>query len=289
MSRERERASGMSRERERASGRSRERERASGMSRERERASGMSRERERASGMSRERERASGMSRERERASGRSRERERVRQEPRARASVRQEPRARASGAHGSDRFSARRSTSHGRRLLFPQIWGDRDPPRFRHVAWKNGDSSARMARSIPRARASDRGFSRLRQRRAVIRAAIDDDVGDDLLRLVLMTCHPVLSPGARVALALRLLGGLTTAQIARLSVERDNPAGYLAASISARNSRACSARSRMFSGCHCTPTTKRGPGASSASITPSGAKATGRMSPAGRAGSSAW
>ena len=46
--------------------------------------------------------------------------------------------------------------------------------------------------------------------------AALDDDVGDDLLRLVFMTCHPVLSPEARVALTLRLLGGLTTTEIAR-------------------------------------------------------------------------
>ena len=46
--------------------------------------------------------------------------------------------------------------------------------------------------------------------------AAIDDDVGDDLLRLIFMCCHPVLSPDARVALTLRLLGGLTTAEIAR-------------------------------------------------------------------------
>jgi RNA polymerase sigma factor (sigma-70 family) len=46
--------------------------------------------------------------------------------------------------------------------------------------------------------------------------AAIDDDVGDDLLRLMFMTCHPVLSPNARVALTLRLLGGLTTDEIAR-------------------------------------------------------------------------
>jgi RNA polymerase sigma factor (sigma-70 family) len=44
----------------------------------------------------------------------------------------------------------------------------------------------------------------------------IDDDVGDDLLRLVFTACHPVLSPEARVALTLRLLGGLTTDEIAR-------------------------------------------------------------------------
>jgi predicted RNA polymerase sigma factor len=46
--------------------------------------------------------------------------------------------------------------------------------------------------------------------------AAIDDTVGDDLLRLVFISCHPVLSPEARVALTLRLLGGLTTDEIAR-------------------------------------------------------------------------
>jgi RNA polymerase sigma factor (sigma-70 family) len=43
-----------------------------------------------------------------------------------------------------------------------------------------------------------------------------DDDVGDDLLRLVFTSCHPVLSPEARVALTLRLLCGLTTEEIAR-------------------------------------------------------------------------
>lgn len=46
--------------------------------------------------------------------------------------------------------------------------------------------------------------------------AALDDDVGDDLLRLVFTACHPVLSTEARVALTLRLLGGLTTEEIAR-------------------------------------------------------------------------
>jgi RNA polymerase sigma factor (sigma-70 family) len=46
--------------------------------------------------------------------------------------------------------------------------------------------------------------------------AAIDDDIGDDLLRLMFISCHPVLSPEARVALTLRLLGGLTTEEIAR-------------------------------------------------------------------------
>ncbi len=46
--------------------------------------------------------------------------------------------------------------------------------------------------------------------------AALDDEVGDDLLRLVFMACHPVLKSEAQVALTLRLLGGLTTPEIAR-------------------------------------------------------------------------
>jgi len=46
--------------------------------------------------------------------------------------------------------------------------------------------------------------------------AAIDDGVGDDLLGLVFIACHPILSPEARVALTLRLLGGLTTEEISR-------------------------------------------------------------------------
>ena len=48
------------------------------------------------------------------------------------------------------------------------------------------------------------------------LEAAMDDEIGDDVLRLVFTACHPVLSSEARVALTLRLLGGLTTAEIAR-------------------------------------------------------------------------
>jgi RNA polymerase sigma-70 factor (ECF subfamily) len=48
------------------------------------------------------------------------------------------------------------------------------------------------------------------------LNAALDDDIGDDLLRLVFTACHPVLNTEARVALTLRLLGGLTTGEIAR-------------------------------------------------------------------------
>jgi RNA polymerase sigma factor (sigma-70 family) len=48
------------------------------------------------------------------------------------------------------------------------------------------------------------------------VEAALDDSIGDDLLRLMFIACHPVLSVEARVALTLRLLGGLTTEEIAR-------------------------------------------------------------------------
>jgi predicted RNA polymerase sigma factor len=50
----------------------------------------------------------------------------------------------------------------------------------------------------------------------AALDEALDDHVGDDLLRLIFICCHPVLSTEARVALTLRLLGGLTTDEIAR-------------------------------------------------------------------------
>jgi len=50
----------------------------------------------------------------------------------------------------------------------------------------------------------------------AELEASVDDDIGDDLLRLIFTACHPVLSTEARVALTLRLLGGLTTDEIAR-------------------------------------------------------------------------
>src|SRR5262245_462225 len=48
------------------------------------------------------------------------------------------------------------------------------------------------------------------------LNATLDDEVGDDLLRLIFVACHPVLSPDSRVALTLRLLAGLTTDEIAR-------------------------------------------------------------------------
>jgi RNA polymerase sigma factor (sigma-70 family) len=85
-------------------------------------------------------------------------------------------------------------------------------------------------------ATAKHRAIDRLRRRRLIERkhaelgheleagqtvapnldAALDDDVGDDLLRLMFVSCHPLLPTEARVALTLRLLGGLTTEEIAR-------------------------------------------------------------------------
>jgi RNA polymerase sigma-70 factor, ECF subfamily len=53
--------------------------------------------------------------------------------------------------------------------------------------------------------------------------AMIDDEVGDDLLRLIFIACHPILSPEARIALTLRLLGGLTTDEIARAFLVRES------------------------------------------------------------------
>src|SRR5262249_34440161 len=63
-------------------------------------------------------------------------------------------------------------------------------------------------------------------QERAVddLDEALDDDVGDDLLRLMFTACHPVLSTEARAALTLRLLGGLSTEEIARAYLVPEPP-----------------------------------------------------------------
>jgi len=63
---------------------------------------------------------------------------------------------------------------------------------------------------------AIDEETSRLPRAGPDLETVLDESVGDDLLRLVLITCHPVLSAEARVALTLRLLGGLATDEIAR-------------------------------------------------------------------------
>src|SRR3546814_8318469 len=64
------------------------------------------------------------------------------------------------------------------------------------------------------------------------LEARLDDDLGDELLGLIFAACHPVLSPEARAALTLRLVGGLTTLEIARAFLSNE-------AAIAARITRA--------------------------------------------------
>jgi RNA polymerase sigma factor (sigma-70 family) len=90
--------------------------------------------------------------------------------------------------------------------------------------AWLMATAKHRAIDSLRRGKMLERKHELLghelqvRQEMAVpdLEAAIDDDIGDDLLRLMFTTCHPVLSTEARAALTLRLLGGLTTVEIAR-------------------------------------------------------------------------
>jgi RNA polymerase sigma factor (sigma-70 family) len=90
--------------------------------------------------------------------------------------------------------------------------------------AWLMATAKHRAIDALRRHSMSDRKHGEIAQAledeenapEARIIEALDDHVGDDLLRLVFMSCHPVLSREARVALTLRLLGGLTTDEIAR-------------------------------------------------------------------------
>jgi RNA polymerase sigma factor (sigma-70 family) len=90
--------------------------------------------------------------------------------------------------------------------------------------AWLMSTAKRRAIDHLRRGKVLDRKHGELgrdleaRQAAAVgeLEEAIDDPVGDDLLRLMFTACHPVLSTEARVALTLRLIGGLTTAEIAR-------------------------------------------------------------------------
>ena len=101
--------------------------------------------------------------------------------------------------------------------------WPDAGIPR-NAGAWLMAAAKNRAIDHLRRGKMLDRKHGELgadleqRQRVAAqeIEAALDDDVGDDMLRLIFTACHPVLSAEARVALTLRLLGGLTTDEIAR-------------------------------------------------------------------------
>ena len=74
------------------------------------------------------------------------------------------------------------------------------------------------------------------------------DEIGDDLLRLIFTACHPVLSTEARVALTLKLLGGLTTHEIARayLVPEADHRATHRARQTHARARPMCHSSCRV-------------------------------------------
>ncbi|GAA1824060.1 RNA polymerase sigma factor [Planosporangium flavigriseum] len=87
---------------------------------------------------------------------------------------------------------------------------------------WLMAVAKRRAVDALRRSATLDRKHEQLgrelesRQQMDDLDAAIDDDVGDDLLRLMFVACHPVLAAEARVALTLRLLGGLTAEEIAR-------------------------------------------------------------------------
>jgi RNA polymerase sigma factor (sigma-70 family) len=83
--------------------------------------------------------------------------------------------------------------------------------------AWLMAVGKRRAIDLMRRNSVLERKQQELGPRQEMVEAADDDDdIGDDLLRLVFVACHPVLSTDARVALTLRLLGGLTTEEIAR-------------------------------------------------------------------------
>lgn len=100
------------------------------------------------------------------------------------------------------------------------QAWDARGVP-DNPGAWLAVAGRHRSLTALRKARRVDRGNEQLEREIAALPAlpvdeAPDDRVGDDLLRLMFVACHPVLSREARVALTLRLLGGLTTEEIAR-------------------------------------------------------------------------
>ncbi|MEP9388257.1 RNA polymerase sigma factor [Mesorhizobium sp. KR9-304] len=101
--------------------------------------------------------------------------------------------------------------------------WPEKGVP-DKPAAWLMATGKRRAIDHLRRARMLDRkhgeiGYEmEIEQAHATpdIDAALDDDIGDDLLSLIFTACHPLLSPEARVALTLRLIGGLSTEEIAR-------------------------------------------------------------------------
>ena len=100
--------------------------------------------------------------------------------------------------------------------------WPDSGIPE-KPAAWLMATAKHRAIDRLRRSKLAERKhevigreLEALQDRTPDLESAIDDEVGDDVLRLVFMSCHPVLTVDARVALTLRLLGGLTTDEIAR-------------------------------------------------------------------------
>jgi len=101
--------------------------------------------------------------------------------------------------------------------------WPEKGVP-DKPAAWLMATAKRRAIDHLRRAKMLDRKHGQLGYELEIeqehggpdIEAALDDDIGDDLLSLIFTACHPVLTAEARVALTLRLVGGLTTQEIAR-------------------------------------------------------------------------
>ncbi|MGH6651787.1 MAG: RNA polymerase sigma factor [Sphingopyxis sp.] len=105
--------------------------------------------------------------------------------------------------------------------------------------AWLTAAAKRRAVDGFRRAAMQDRKHAEIAREldgesdmNAAVEAAIDDELGDELLGLIFAACHPVIAPEARAALTLRLVGGLTVAEIARAFLSND-------ATIAARITRA--------------------------------------------------
>src|SRR5882724_1379019 len=131
-------------------------------------------------------------------------------------------PSHRRSGADGARRRSRRGACARGP-VAALERWPETGVP-DNPGAWLMATAKHRAIDLLRRNKRLERKHQEAGQEMGVeqenaapdLDAAIDDDVGDDLLRLVFISCHPVLSTEARVALTLRLLGGLSTDEIAR-------------------------------------------------------------------------